>query len=108
MAAAGLGTNESDGVGRKKTEKDAIDSIDLLLKGGADINAADSKGQTALHGAAQKGWDQVVQFLADRGANLNSKGQKGAHAPRNGAGTCRWSGLRRQHRRPSRKHRCAA
>src|ERR1019366_6197757 len=29
MAAAGLGTNESDSVGRKKTEKDATDSIEL-------------------------------------------------------------------------------
>lgn len=77
MAAAGLGTNESDGVGRKKTEKEAIESIDLLLKAGGDINAVDSKGQTALHGAAQKGWDQIVQYLADHGAKLDVKDKKG-------------------------------
>lgn len=77
MAAAGLGTNESDGVGRKKTEKEAIDSIDLLLKAGGDINAIDNRGQTAIHGAAQKGWDQIVQYLADHGAKLDIKDKKG-------------------------------
>ena len=77
MAAAGLGTNESDAVGRKKTEKEAIDSIELCLKAGADVNAVDSRGQTALHGAAQKGWNQIVQYLADHGAKLDVKDKKG-------------------------------
>jgi uncharacterized protein len=77
MAAAGLGTKEEDAVGRRKTEKEAIDSIDLCLKAGTDINAVDSRGQTALHGAAQKGWNQVVQYLADHGAKLDVKDKKG-------------------------------
>ena len=77
MAAAGLGTKEEDAVGRKKTEKDTIDSIELCLKAGVDVNAVDSRGQTALHGAAQKGWNQVVQFLADHGATLDVKDKKG-------------------------------
>jgi len=77
MAAAGLGTNEADTVGRKKTEKEAIDSIELCLKGGTDMNAKDSRGQTALHGAAQKGWDQVVKYLVDHGAKLDAKDNKG-------------------------------
>jgi uncharacterized protein len=77
MAAAGLGSKEEDGVGRKKTEKEAIDSIELCLKAGDDINAVDSKGQTALHGAAQKGWNQIVQYLADHGAKLDIKDKKG-------------------------------
>jgi ankyrin repeat protein len=77
MAAAGLGTKEEDTVGRKKTEKDAVDSIELCLKAGVDVNSVDSRGQTALHGAAQKGWNQVVQYLADHGAKLNVKDQKG-------------------------------
>ncbi len=77
MAAAGLGTNESDGVGRKKTQKEAIESIDLLLKAGVDINAVDSRKESALFGAAQKGWDDVIQYLADHGAKLNEKDAKG-------------------------------
>ena len=77
MAAAGLGSNEADGVGRKKTEKEAIDSIALLLKAGVDINAVDSRKETAVFGAAQKGWDEVVQYLADHGARLTDKDSKG-------------------------------
>ena len=77
MAAAGLGTREEDGIGRKKTEAEAIASIQLCLDAGADINAVSSQGQTALHGAAQKGWDQIVQFLADHGAQLDVKDKRG-------------------------------
>lgn len=77
MAAAGLGTKEEDTVGRKKTQKEAIDSIELCLKAGTDINAKDSRGQTALHGAAQKGWDDVVKYLAEHGAKLDVKDSKG-------------------------------
>jgi uncharacterized protein len=77
MGAAGLGTKEEDTTGRKKTEPEAIASIQLCLDAGADVNAADNQGETALHGAAQKGWDQVVQFLADHGAKLDVKDKKG-------------------------------
>ena len=55
MAAAGLGTKEEDTTGRKKTEAEAIASIKLCLDAGADVNAVDNQGDTALHGAAQKG-----------------------------------------------------
>ena len=77
MGAAGLGTKEEDTTGRKKTEPEAIASIQLCLDAGADVNAANNQGETALHGAAQKGWDQVVQFLADHGAKLDVKDKKG-------------------------------
>src|SRR6202042_300135 len=55
MAAAGLGTKEEDTTGRKKTEAEAIASIKLCLDAGVDVNAGDNAGDTALHGAAQKG-----------------------------------------------------
>jgi ankyrin repeat protein len=77
MAAAGLGTKEEDTTGRKKTEAEAIASIKLALEAGADVNATDNQGDTALHGAAQKGYDQVVQFLVDHGAKLDVKDKKG-------------------------------
>src|SRR6202021_1077658 len=47
------------------------------LDAGADVNAIDNQGDTALHGAAQKGDDQVVQFLVDHGAKLDIKDKKG-------------------------------
>jgi ankyrin repeat protein len=77
MAAAGLGTKEEDTTGRKKTEAEAIASLKLCLDAGTDVNALDNQGQAALHGAAQKGWDQVVQFLADHGAKLDVKDKRG-------------------------------
>ena len=77
MAAAGLGTKEEDTTGRRKTEAEAIASIKLCLEAGADVNGVDNQGQTALHGAAQKGWDQVVQFLVEHGAKLDVKDKKG-------------------------------
>ncbi len=80
MAAAGLGTKEEDTTGRFKTESDAIESIKLLLAAGMDINAANGQGQTALHGAALKGSDEIVKFLADHGAKLDAKDRQGKTA----------------------------
>lgn len=77
MAAAGLGTREEDTTGRHKTEAEAIAAIKICLEAGVDVNAVDGRGQTALHGAALQGFDQVVQFLADRGAKLDVKDGRG-------------------------------
>jgi ankyrin repeat protein len=77
MAAAGVGTREEDNTGRKKTEPETIETIKLLLAAGLDINAVDSRGQSALHGAAFWGKDQVVEFLAKHGAKLDLKDKKG-------------------------------
>ena len=71
MAAAGLGTTEQDTTGRLKTETQAIEAIRLSLGAGADINATDGRGQTALHGAALQGFDEVVRFLVESGADVN-------------------------------------
>ncbi len=80
MAAAGLGTKEEDTTGRFKTEADIIASIGPCLKAGADVNAVDSRGDTALHGAASKGYDQVIKYLAEHGANLDLKDKQGKTA----------------------------
>ena len=77
MAAAGVGTKEEDTTGRHKTEAEAIESIRLCLEAGVDVNAADNRGETALHGAAREGYTQVVQFLAQHGAKLDVKSRRG-------------------------------
>jgi ankyrin repeat protein len=69
MAAAGLGTaNPLEEAG---TESEALEAVKVLLDLGADIDAVDSKGDTAMHGAAYGNFPTIVQLLADRGADVN-------------------------------------
>jgi uncharacterized protein len=69
MAAAGLGTaNPLEEAG---TEAEALEAVQLLLELGADVNAVDSNGDTAVHGAAYGNFPAIVQLLADRGADIN-------------------------------------
>ncbi len=39
----------------------------MMLELGADINASNHDGTTAMHGAAFSGANDVVKFLADKG-----------------------------------------
>ena len=55
------------------TEQGSIDSIKALLATGVDINARNNRGETALHGAADRGANEVVAFLAAQGARLDAK-----------------------------------
>ncbi len=80
MAAAGVGSTTIDTRGRFRNEQDCIDSAKLLLAAGANINAERDNGQTPLHGAALWGWNEFVQFLADRGANLQATDHDGIKA----------------------------
>jgi ankyrin repeat protein len=77
MAAAGLGTAEQDTTGRQKTQQQAIAAIELLLERGIDINGQASDGQTAVHGAAMQGYDDVIRFLAAKGAKLDTPDKDG-------------------------------
>ena len=68
MAAAGVGTlapGEEAG-----TEDEALEAVEYLLSLGADVNAVDENGETAMHGAAYKSLPKVVQLLADKGAKI--------------------------------------
>ena len=69
MAAAGLGTaNPLEEAG---TEAEALEAVQLLLDLGADVNAVDNNGDTAMHGAAYGNFPAIVQLLADRGADAD-------------------------------------
>jgi len=71
MAAAGLGRV----LGENSTPEEAsVEAAKYILElGGVDVNAVDTLGQTALHYAAYNRRDQMVQFLIDRGAELEVK-----------------------------------
>jgi len=55
----------------------AFEAAKLVLDLGASVDAANEAGDTALHGAAAKGYDALVQELADRGAKLDIKNKRG-------------------------------
>ena len=59
------------------TEAGSLEAVKLAVEFGADINAVDDAGNTALHGAATQGADTVVQFLVDQGAELDVRNAYG-------------------------------
>jgi ankyrin repeat protein len=77
MAAAGLGSDDVDTRGAYATQQEAIASIALFLTAGVDINTVDNRGQSALHGAAYRGWDDVINYLAAHRADLYLKDARG-------------------------------
>lgn len=77
MAAAGLGTSDSDTTGRYKTQAEINEAIAMLIEAGIDVNAVNGRGQTALHGAALMGFDDVIRFLAGNGATLDVEDSRG-------------------------------
>jgi ankyrin repeat protein len=77
MAAAGVGIwapGENPG-----THEEALAAVRLAYEvGGGDINAVDSQGDTALHGAVYRGGAiPVIEFLAERGAKLDAVNEFG-------------------------------
>jgi ankyrin repeat protein len=78
MAAAGVGSTTIDTRARFRNEQKCLSSAKLLLAAGVDVNAANGNGQTALHGAAQSGWNTFVQLLADHGAAITAKDHFGS------------------------------
>ena len=87
MAAAGVGSVECDARGygpgiphylAAESEEKSVAALKLLLDAGANIHArtlsgragARSPGRTALFGAAFWGWNDVVDYLVERGAKI--------------------------------------
>ena len=69
MAAAGLATRSpGEDAG---TEAEVLEAVQVALDLGADINAVDINGETAMHAAAYKNLPKVVKFLAAKGARIN-------------------------------------
>jgi ankyrin repeat protein len=68
LAAAGVGVGAPEEA--PGTEPDVLESVKLLLKLGANVNAVDGNGESALHGAAYRNHPKVVQLLADKGAKI--------------------------------------
>lgn len=79
MLAAGLqiySIGEDSG-----TNEDALEAVKLCLAHGNDVNAVDDNGETALHGAAWRGANDIVTLLVDKGAKLDAREKKGQFTP---------------------------
>jgi ankyrin repeat protein len=76
MAACGIGVGSAAANEVAGEEPEVLEAAQYLLKLGADVNAVDANGETAMHGAALKNLPKVIQFLADRGAKVDVWNQK--------------------------------
>jgi ankyrin repeat protein len=70
LFAAGVGYRDKNTRG---TESEALEAVQVALEQHPDINQTNSQGETALHGAALRGADTIVQFLVEHGAKLGAR-----------------------------------
>ena len=47
--------------------------VEILLQNGADVNAKQSNGKTALIWATENGWNEIVKILLQYNASVNEK-----------------------------------
>ena len=71
MVASGIGWVE--GVTYEWSRAANVQTVEMLLDLGIDVNARNAEGRTALMGAAHKGRNEIVQLLVDRGADLATR-----------------------------------
>jgi ankyrin repeat protein len=60
-----------------ESKQDLMEAVKLCLDKGADVNAKNSMGVTAVIGAANRGSDEILEFLAKKGAKLDVKDKEG-------------------------------
>ena len=85
MVAAGMGTQRKMSVGTSgccapgtaartdEPQKRFLEAVKLAVQLGGSVNAVTLGGRTALHGAALYGLPDLVQYLAEEGADLDAK-----------------------------------
>jgi ankyrin repeat protein len=78
MAAAGVNwvVNQTFTEG----EQQSLEAVKLCWELGQDVNATNSMGLTAAMGAANRGSDSIIEFLASKGARLDVKDEVGRTA----------------------------
>jgi len=80
MAAAGVNWT----VAQTYTVSDEalLEAVKMTIDLGADVNARNSMGLTALLGAANRGSNEIIRYLASRGAQLDAEDANGRTAVR--------------------------
>jgi ankyrin repeat protein len=74
MAAAGIGWAA---YWTSNAPASRLDAVQFCLAHGANVNAKDVKGYTALHGAAFRGDNAMVKYLIASGADVHAKTKDG-------------------------------
>lgn len=74
MAAAGVGWASNWSVNAPVSP---IEAVKYCVSLGNDVNAVDARGYTPLHGAAYIGNNEIVSYLAEKGANAAVKSKAG-------------------------------
>jgi len=74
MFAAGVAYRDKNTRG---SESDALAAVKIFADAGLDLSPVNARGETALHGAAERGADTIVSFLVEHGAELNVKTKPG-------------------------------
>jgi ankyrin repeat protein len=75
MVAAGVGIwriGESPG-----SNEEALAAVKYLVSLGGDVKTIDLNGETAVHGAAHRGSPELIEYLFERGANLDLTNKMG-------------------------------
>jgi ankyrin repeat protein len=75
MAAAGV--NWMTGQTFTESKEALMEALKLCLEKGGDVNAKNSMGVTAVIGAANRGSDDMIEFLVSKGARLDVKDNEG-------------------------------
>ena len=88
MVAAGLGRStyrprEPRGVRSPSAEA----AVKMLLEAGAEMNAVNEADFTALHGAAFRGLNEVIEYLVEQGADIDARDFRGRTAYRMAEGS---------------------
>ena len=89
MAAAGLGpAHLHPGASRAASEPAARSARwSSLHRAGADIDAVNEANFTALHGAAFRGMNEVIEYLVENGADIDARDFRGRTAYRMAEGS---------------------
>lgn len=79
QAAAGAGYGEGFGANSHRfAPTGMLAAVKYLVEElGADVNAADHEGRTALHHAAARGDNEMIQYLVSKGANVKAVDREG-------------------------------
>ena len=82
MVAAGLAlwNPGEDGGSLPGQEDEVLEAVTMLVDLGNDVNAVNYRGETALHGAAFRGANNVVEYLVDVGSDLDARTDLGYSA----------------------------